>query len=146
MPEGDGELGGGAEPVIGCSPYEVLGREGFEDGHREGEGMLIVGELAGQKEILVMENHFAISVLDEHPEGFAGRMQLLVPLEVPCYAQLDFQRRPADGQDLRFEFHARYLMHHPMYRLPYTRQFILLFVHIPFLDIPGLPLPPAYIQ
>ena len=69
MAEGDGEERLGCDPAVGHHSYEVLGREGLEDGDKEVDHVLVLRILGFEEEVLVMQDDLTVNVLHINPES-----------------------------------------------------------------------------
>ena len=64
MPERDGQLRLAPEPAVRHDANKVLRRQRFGDGHEKLDRMLVLREALFQEEVLVVQQHFAVDVLE----------------------------------------------------------------------------------
>lgn len=67
---------------IGDDPEEVLWRQRLEDGHEQLHLVLVFAILLLQQEILVVQDHLRVDVLDEDPERFRLAVDLGITLKL----------------------------------------------------------------
>lgn len=136
------------EPAVGHHADEVLRRQRLEHGDEEGHEVFVLGILGFEQEVLVVEDHLAVHVLNQDPERLGRPVNLraenlkcqeaerqtvhvwsivglstdlVIPLEVRRDGELHFQSRAGDGLQMDGQVQFGELVDVFVDRLPHFR-------------------------